>query len=208
MTLPVYASDAMFRLHIRDPSALDPIPIGLALDGASREVEHICGRRFYQTTGSQYFSPAPRSPWIIELDDVDLANTTGLVVAVQWSNTANYNETWTLNTDFVVEPRNQSVNGIDGWPYTSLRSLSKIWPPRIADFYLDTVKVTGTFGWPAIPAPVTQATLMLAAERFKSGEAPWGVAGFSDFGAVRVRENPMVASMLAPYKKHTSLMMA
>jgi hypothetical protein len=40
---------------------------------------------------------------------------------------------------------------------------------------------------------------MLAEETFKMKDAPFGVAGFSDFGAVRVRDNPKVMSLLNRY---------
>ncbi len=201
----------MFRDAIHDRSENDIDTIGSALLSASRGVERICGRRFYRddAPNAQYFSPEPNSPWILTFDDMDLATTDGLVVQVQWSNSGNYSETRVLGTDFVAQPVNQSVGGIEGWPFTSLQSLSKLWPARYSDFYLDTVKVTGTWGWPAVPDPVVRATLLLAADIYKSGEAPWGFAGLGgDFGAVRVRENTFVTSMLQPYKKHTTLLMA
>jgi hypothetical protein len=210
MSAPAYATTAQFRDFIKDTSLNDAVPIATILLSASRDVEKICGRAFYQpdTPTVQYFSPARNSPWVLDLDDMDLATTDGLVVAVQWSNGGNYAETWSLGTDYIAEPVNQSVNGIVGWPYTSLRSLAKIWPPRYADFYRDTVKVTATWGWPAVPDPVVQATLMRAFELYKGGEAPFGVAGQGDFGAIRVRDNPMVSSLLQPYKKQTTLLMA
>lgn len=205
---PAYATPVQFRSFVRDTSNEDLATITQALLSASRKIEQVCGRHFYQTTETQFFSPQRNKPWLLDLDDMDIATTTGLVVAVQWANESNYGETWTINTDFVPEPRNQSVAGIDGWPYTTLRSLAKLWPPQIADFYLDTVKVTGTFGWAAVPDPIVHATLILAGEIYKSGDAIFGVAGFDNFGAVRVRENPMVASLLQPYKKANTLMVA
>jgi hypothetical protein len=66
------------------------------------------------------------------------------------------------------------------------------------------VEVTGVFGWPAVPAPVVQATMLVASELFRLRDAPFGVAGFGEFGAVRVRENPKVAALLDPYCKAQS----
>jgi len=211
MTYPAYATQSQFRSFVRDTSTLDTPLIEQALLSASREVERICGRHFYQTTQTQYFSPRPNDPYWVDLDDMELATKTGLSVHVQWSNSiANpYPEVRTVDVDFVLQPVNQSMNGIDGWPYTQMQSLAKIWPQRWSDFYMDTVKVTGTFGWDEIPDPVVQATLMLAAAIYKSGEAPFGVAGFDNFGAVRVRgENPMVTALLHPYRKQTTLFVA
>lgn len=208
MTVPNYATNDQFRAFVHDTSGADAETIAQTLSSASRGVEKVCGRHFYQTTETQYFSPRPNNLWWVDLDDMELATKTGLTVGVQWANGSNYNEVRLVDVDFVLQPVNQSSNGIDGWPYTQMQSLIKVWPARYADFYLDTIKVTGMFGWPAVPDPVVHATLILAAEIYKAGDAPWGVAGFGEFGAVRVRDNPMVASLLQPYKKATTLLMA
>ncbi len=211
MTVPAYATAQQFASFIRDPLGVDDALIEQTLLSASRSVERICGRHFYQTQETQYFSPRPSNLWWVDLDDMELATKSGLSVHVQWANSlANpYPEARVVDVDFALQPVNQSMNGIDGWPYTQMQSFSKIWPGRYAPFYLDTIKVVGTFGWPAIPDAVTQATLMVAAGIFKSGEAPFGIAGFDGFGAVRIRgDNPMVTQMLLPYRKGTTLMMA
>jgi hypothetical protein len=39
----------------------------------------------------------------------------------------------------------------------------------------------------------------LAEELYKLKDAPYGVAGWSQYGAIRVRENPKVAELLADY---------
>jgi hypothetical protein len=140
---------------------------------------------------------------------MDLATTTGLTVGVQFANNQNWNQVRTFGTDFICEPVNQSVAGIEGWPFTALRSLVQLWPQKLMDFYEDTVKVTGTWGWPAVPSVVKHATTILAVEMFKQpSDAPFGVAGFDQYGSVRMRDNPLVLAMLQPYKKHTTLLMA
>jgi hypothetical protein len=63
------------------------------------------------------------------------------------------------------------------------------------------VKVTGTWGWSAIPEDVHQATVFLAAEMFKAREAPLGTAGMTDWGPITIRGNRRVVDLLAPYKR-------
>jgi hypothetical protein len=64
------------------------------------------------------------------------------------------------------------------------------------------VKVTAKWGWLAVPDAVQQATLFLANQYYKTArEAPLGVAGFGDFGAVRVRAMPQVENLLQPLRK-------
>jgi hypothetical protein len=58
---------------------------------------------------------------------------------------------------------------------------------------------TGTL---AIPDGVFRATIMLAARLFKRRESTDGVAGFGEFGAVRVTAvDPDVENLLAPYRR-------
>jgi hypothetical protein len=48
---------------------------------------------------------------------------------------------------------------------------------------------------------VKQAALIAATDLFKLKDAPYGVAGFGEFGAVRIQDNLRVASLLAPYRR-------
>lgn len=72
----------------------------------------------------------------------------------------------------------------------------------LVDTAAEVVDVTGTWGWPVVPEPVTQACLMLVARLAKRQHSPEGVAGFGEFGVVRVtnRLDPDIAAMLQPYR--------
>jgi hypothetical protein len=62
--------------------------------------------------------------------------------------------------------------------------------------------VVGTFGWPSVPDPVAEATLLLAIRLFKRPDAPLGVAGFGELGAVMVRGSDLDArNLLLPYMR-------
>jgi hypothetical protein len=177
----------------------------MAISTASRAVDAFCGRPFYETgtVQTRVVSPRGMGSWYeIELGEVgDISTSTDLVVATTTNNDGTYPDTWTLNTDFILEPENQISNGVVGWPYERIRAIgNKFFPVRYYGFR-QTVQITATWGWPAVPLPVIQATLILAAQFYKLGDAPFGVAGFGDFGVVRVRDNPMAQALLAPYSK-------
>lgn len=210
MTVQNYITEDEFRAYIRDTTTVDADAINNAIDSASRRVEGICGRHFYQHTDVQYFSPDPGNLWRLKLDDMDLATTDGLTVQCEFDNTGTYSTTYAFGTDFIAQPINQSVNGIEDWPFTELQTLGKIWPMRVAGFYRDTVKVTGTWGWPAIPAAVKRATAIIAVQQYKQpADAPFGYVGLNGWGPTQVKgTSNAVLDMLQPYKKHTTLMMA
>jgi hypothetical protein len=176
-----------------------------AIAAASRTIEAYCTRTFGQRTETTlFYSPSlVRGRWVIEIDD--LATATDLVVKTDTSGGGTYATTLTVNTDFVLEPRNQMFGGQTGWPYTRLRGTSMlIFPIRQFEWQADTVKVTGTFGWPAVPDAVKQATKIVAAQYFKLAEAPLGVAGWGAYGDIRVRDIPQVSTLLAPFRKGSS----
>jgi hypothetical protein len=62
-------------------------------------------------------------------------------------------------------------------------------------------QITGVWGWPEVPAMVKQACRLQVARIMKRQESPLGVAGFGEFGVVRVsRLDPDVDALLQPYK--------
>jgi hypothetical protein len=70
------------------------------------------------------------------------------------------------------------------------------------------VSVTGTFGWPSVPAPVKQATMILASRYLqRSRSAPFAILSFGDGGeASRItRSDPDVAMLLGPYTRSTMI---
>lgn len=107
----------------------------------------------------------------------------------------------TTVTDYVLEPHNTA--GPETKPYNGIRRVSGEWPMAdSADARQALVRVTGTWGWPSVPAPVKAACRMQVARVFKRNESPLGVAGFGEFGVVRVPSqlDPDVRQMLAPYR--------
>jgi hypothetical protein len=163
-----------------------------AITAASREVDRRTQRFFWSEVGTRYYTPS--SAGLLWVDD--LASFGSVSIDVARDNT--FTESWTLNTDFVLEPLNASA---EGRPYTTIRVIER------SGRYFPvgeerTVRVTGTFGWAAVPATIKQATSILASRLVKRvREAPFGVAGFGiDGGAVRVPSfDPDVDALLAGY---------
>ena len=65
------------------------------------------------------------------------------------------------------------------------------------------MKITGTWGWSEVPAPVTQACIIQAARIYKRNDSPTGVMGFGDMGIIRVgtQLDPDVKQLLEPYRR-------
>lgn len=201
-----YVSLPVFRAAIRDTSQFDSESMELAIDAASRTIEAACGRKFYQRTSTEYF--VPNDPWILEFDDMDLATTEDLTVFVQWADRENYVEQRVLGVDFFAEPTGRSSQGIESWPFTQLRALNgKMWPYRYVGYQRPTIQVNGTWGWPAIPSPIVQATIIVAAYLYKRPEAALGTTGMAEFGLLRVKD-PDVGKLIQPYKKGSTLFLA
>lgn len=168
-----------------------------AVESATGLVNQHCGDRdFNQTTtaSARVFRADDR----LLLDVYDFHTVTGLVVKTDDDNDGTYETTWTITTDFVLEPFDGIENGHTGFPYRQIAAVNTLrWPctglrPR--------VQVTAQWGWTAVPDEVVQATRILAAEIFRLKDAPLGVAGFNEFGPIRVREVPQVALLLKDFQ--------
>ncbi len=133
----------------------------------------------------------------------DVATTTGLIVAFDFSNSGVYANVIT-STNYQLEPLNGVADGTPGWAYYRLRVI-QTWPPMLytsIGYPRASVQITAQWGWPSVPAPVVEACLMLAEETWKMKEAPFGVAGFSQMGsALRVRQNPKIYELVARYDR-------
>jgi hypothetical protein len=66
---------------------------------------------------------------------------------------------------------------------------------------IPTLQITGVWGWAAIPDDIREACVLLSMRMYSRYNAPLGVAGFSDMGAITVRTiDPDVRDLLNPYQ--------
>lgn len=177
--------------------------VSAACFAASRAIESICERIFYRTASGTVRTFVPADLYCIKLgaynDLVTLAT-----LATDAGGDGVYETTWAAG-DYQLLPVNPSA-APETRPYTKIRAVgSKTFPRPVSTARDDLVQVTGVFGWPAVPWGVKQAAMILAEETLKLKDAPFGIAGFGEFGSVRVRENPAVARLLAPYRLYPML---
>jgi hypothetical protein len=197
---PTYASLSELKAYLGITDTAEDPQLQDSLITASRSIEHICGRRFWpdQVATARLFQP--RDADVVNVDD--FWTSTGLIVAVDDSDSGTYSRVLSA-TDYVLEPFNGVNDGEPGWPYYRLGATNSGWPSRSRR---PSVQVTAKWGWAAVPGPIKQACIYLAEETFKMKGSPFGVAATDQFGPIRMRNNPKVMSMLAPYQDSVVMM--
>src|SRR6266566_6630773 len=180
-------------LSLQGQSFADP-DLQRALAAASRAIDQQTGRRFYPDSVDQTRKFVPMNPGYVSIDD--LSSFTSLTAQ---------GGTWTLDTDFYLEPINAVAEG-NAW--TGIRT---IWKPFLWDAQSvgpsapgpdARVSVTGKFGWATAPPEIVEATGILSARLLsRAREAAFGVLGIGlDGTAVRIiSTDPDVASLIQPY---------
>jgi hypothetical protein len=168
---------------------------------ASRQIENYCERIFWRTlsTEARLFTWGIEwnDPWLLDLGPFnDLVSVTSIMTDLDGDGV--FEATWSAS-DYELQP--VSTFKSEARPYTQVHSVGN---QRFPIFYglgrTGRVQITGVFGWPAVPAPVTEAARILGAELFKAKDAPFGIASFGEYGGIRIRENPMVATLLEGYR--------
>ncbi len=196
-----YITSDDLRAYIKDSSNLDVESLDGAIVAAENQIDTLCGRYFTDdgtVSSRDYFA---NDPWCVNVDD--FSTTTGLVIKTDTGYDGTFARTLTV-ADYFVEPVNGRRNS-ETVPYNRISAVGTnsqfgfLFPPVVSYARRPTIRVTAQWGWASIPDGVTQATKVLAAELFKLSDAPLGVAGFGEFGVVRVRENPKVRALLLPY---------
>lgn len=195
-----YTDPGEVREHYADTNnVLTQGIIVRAIESASRWIDRYCGRKFYAEAATSIATYGPDDPLVAWVDDI--ATTTGLVVKTDTLGDYTWTDTWTLGTDFALEPRNASRGtGNSAQPYAYWRIVAigtKRFPVRP---YRDTLQVTAQFGWSAIPTDVREACILATAGLIDRKNSPNGIAGFGEYGSVRIsRQDPDVLRLLHPY---------
>lgn len=171
--------------------------VRIALRAASRAIDEIAGRRFYadaNATQVRYYSP--RDAYRLKVDDVVTITT----LKSDTSGDGTFETTWTLNTDYTVEPLNAAADG-EPWTHLCVHPSSGLSFPTA---YPRSVELTGKFGWLSVPAPIEHATTLLAHRLLRRArEVPFGVSGIGlDGSVVRIMaSDPDVLSLVNPYSR-------
>ncbi len=198
---PTYATLSELKAYLGITDNTEDPQLQDSLITASRSIEHFCGRRFWPDQAATARLYNPRDADVVNVDD--FWTTTGLVVAIDESDSGTYSRTL-ATTEYVAEPFNGVNDGEPGWPYYRLGSTGLRWPCNRSR--RPPIQVTAKWGWAAVPGPIKQAAVYLAEETFKMKGSPFGVAASDIHGPIRMRDNPKVMAMLKPYMDSVVMM--
>lgn len=178
LTLPEFTS------YVGSEIVANQTDLAVDLAAAEYAIGKHCQRKFFvsSATTARVYKP-PCYDDVLYVDD--FSTTVGLVITD--------NAVAVASTDYQLEP----LNGIDAAgevvPYTAIRRIAGSW-------YWSgdkaTVSVTAKWGWAAIPADVVEACRILAKDLAAHRDTRFGVAGWGEFGLVRLRANPTVLGLL------------
>lgn len=179
------------RLKIEPDDTSRDTDLTSVLAAASGSIDLTTGRRFWLDPEpvTRTFNPRGR---VVQRDDGDLLLTgdigseTGLVVE---SGSAG---AYTAVTGYETSPDNALL---DGKPIRGLLRVLGTWGTATA-----RVRITARFGWPAVPADITEAALIQALRLYRRKDSPEGVTGSAEWGVVRLsRRDPDVWNLIEPY---------
>lgn len=195
-----YATLAQFKAAVNITDSTDDSALQNVLDATDSLIDLYCDRRtgFGTASETRYYTA---EDFRYTLTD-DLVSVTTLQTDDNADGT--YETTWTVATDYRLAPVNAAL---DGFPYTQVE-VSTAWTKNFPKDVWNGVKVVGVFGFPAVPAAVTQAAIIQANAVWSSRTAPFAVIGSVDLGGIlRMTRalHPEAALILEPYRRRNGL---
>ena len=174
------------------PTGSDQVVMEQVIEGVSRWIEAYCGRRFYPTTETRYYTAMFGDELFVE----DLISLTSLQTDEGGDRTYEY--TWAA-TDYDLLPDDAALTlELHGDLHDAGGELQL--PGRDPEGREDR----GELGLRnAGPGAGAEACLIQAARVFKRKDAPFGVTGIADLGELRMISelDPDVEAMLAPLRR-------
>jgi len=158
------------NLGIGTADTADDADLTRNITTVSRLIDKYCGfprRQFFAGSANEvrYFTADEyRAFWV---DDI----TTVASIQADVDGDGVYEYTWTLGTDYHLSPYNAAGQSR---PYTrvELRTFGVTIMPVVRK----GLKITGTWGWPAVPSEVIDACLLQCIRLHKRVVAPFGIA--------------------------------
>lgn len=175
------------------------------IEASSRWVDRFCGRRFYGTAETRYYTA--EDGYEILVDDL----TSVTLLKTDDNGDGTFETSWPSTAYNLKYGANYNAS-LDGKPYTQIEvaeSGSYTFPTAIRRGVL----VSGVFGYVAstrstsgCPDPIHDATLLLAERIYKRKDAPLGVAGQAPLGQQLVRvpsmtADPDISDLLSPFRR-------
>jgi hypothetical protein len=187
-----YATLIEVKNSLRITDGIDDSMLELAIESASRMIDGYTARTF-SNAGSAVRNFAATDDLNLIIDDA--------ISISEVASTDEIGDTYTVwkVTDYQLEPVNSRSDGLY-MPYTGIRAINDYAWPVVDQQAL--CRITGVWGWPAVPTAIKQATIIQASRLFKRLDSPLGVAGFGDLGAIRVGRylDPDVEQLAMPFR--------
>lgn len=190
-----YMSAEEFRARVGSVGAVTGDALTAVLVAASRQIDNETGRNFNK-------SAVPEARYVTArfADAIDVPDLLSVDELAVDDGSRTYATVWAA-TDFDLAP----VDAADrGHPYAEIR-VAPLGARRFAGTARG-VRITGIWGWPAVPAPIAEATFLIANRQKSLWTAPFGVSGGpanGQFGSIRMAASdldPTIAALLAPYR--------
>jgi len=199
-----YVSTADVKNYIGLTGSGQDTNIANSILAASRQIDRICRRRFWQDSSVQVKTFTPISNIYLEVPDI--STTTGLIVKLDTTDNGTYDKTLTINTDFIVMPTNPKLLGTSAGqhePYTEIRILNTRSSERFDPSIINNVQITAKYGFAVIPEAIEQATRIQALRLFKRKDTPFNVFGNEQTGTVELfnKFDPDAMALLKDYRK-------
>lgn len=195
-----YATLTQFKAAVGITDTADDTALQNVLDATDTLIDLYCDRKtgFGTASETRYYTPENLNYVLVD----DLVSVTTLQTDDNADGT--YETTWSSSTDYKLAPINAAL---DGWPYDIIET--SVTAPRSfpKNVYLG-LKLVGVFGFPSVPAAVTQAAIIQANAVWSSRTAPFAVVGSVDLGGIlRMTRalHPEAALILEPYRRRAGL---
>jgi len=166
-----------------------------AINTASRAIDDFCGvgRKFWLDNtpiARDFRVREPNIAWVYDIGDL-----TGLKIETDDVGDGSFLTTWS-STDYDLSPFQEDTDKAHTW--YRIHAIGRQFP---VNSIRRTLRVTAKWGWSAVPDQIKQATLMKANILVLRKDSPYGVAGFSEYGVVRLNrsEDPEITRLIAPF---------
>lgn len=166
-----------------------------SINAASRAIDRFCGigRKFWLDASPITRDFKVREPNIAWVHDI--GDTSGLVIQTDDIGNGSFTTLWTSG-DYSLSP--DLEDEVTAHAFYRIHALERMLPVNL---YRKTLRITARWGWMAVPDQIHQACLMKANILVLRKDSPYGVAGFSEYGVVRLNrsEDPEITRLIAPF---------
>lgn len=198
-----YATLDEFKARLeKAPATTDDSMLENVVTSVSRWIDQYCQRHFWQTAANTVRVFDTCDSYDLRLGAYNELASASITLRTDENVDGVFETTW-AGSDFQLLPRNVSA-APEQRPYREIRAVgSRTFPKRSRTDREGLIEITGTWGWPAVPLAVREACLLQATRIWKRRYSPEGIAGYSEFGIVRVsgKLDTNVAEMLDPYRR-------